>query len=173
MEATGELTDLSIAQLEELIEEQKDEHTRMVLTELLQRRRDLESLVQQQEAERPRRKRRGGIRTTSPKGRALDAAKSFSSDPDRVQVWQEAVQEATDDDGNVQLSGRIIQLAIGAYYAQRREEKRLNEAAQTTEQTEEVATSGQNQADEQAPVADLPEFQFEDDEFGDDWSPVA
>lgn len=171
MEASGELTDLSIAQLEELIEEQEDEHTRTVLTELLQRRRDLESLVQQQEAERPR-KRRGGIRTTSPKGRALDAARSFASDPDRVQVWQEAVQEATDDDGNVQLSGRIIQLAIGAYYAQRREEKRLNEA-QVAEQNEEAATSDQTPAEQEPVAAPLPEFQFEVDEFGDDWSPVA
>lgn len=173
-----ELNDLSIAQLEELIEEQDDDSTRQVLSELLQRRRDLENLVQQQEASRPRRKSRGGIRTTEPKGRALDAAQAFANDPERMQVWQEAVGEATDDDGNVQLTGRIIQLAIGAYYAQRREEKRLHEA-QPNNETRLHEPQPNDEAEVEATgdgmpvtVADdiLSHFDFDD---ADDWNPAA
>lgn len=177
-----ELNDLSIAQLEELIEEQDDDGTRGVLSELLQRRRDLENLVQQQEASRPRRKSRGGIRTTEPKGRALDAAQAFANDPERMQVWQEAVSEATDDDGNVQLTGRIIQLAIGAYYAQRREEKRLHESQPNNEtrlhepqpNDEEVQAEAEATGDDDmlVTVADdiLSNFDFDD---ADDWNPAA
>ena len=113
---------LSIAQIEDLIAEQDDEAQRMVLEHFLQRRQDIEQAIVDavHEVAEPLKKRTGGIRTSEPGELASGAAELFMEDDGKVSVWQEAIAEATDESGNVVLTGRIVQLAIGAYYAERR-----------------------------------------------------
>ena len=131
------MLNLGIAQIEELIAEQDDEAQRIVLQHFLQRRQDIEEAIRcgrlrvdaVHEVVEPL-KKMGGIRTSEPGELASSAADLFMEDDGRVGVWQEAISEATDEGGNVALTGRIVQLAIGAYYAERR-------AARKRDKTEE------------------------------------
>jgi hypothetical protein len=121
-EIDAAMLNLSIAQIEDLVAEQDDEAQRMVLQHFLQRRQDIEQAIVDavHEVAEPLKKRTGGIRTSEPGELASGAAALFMEDDGKVSVWQEAVAEATDESGSVVLTGRIVQLAIGAYYAERR-----------------------------------------------------
>jgi hypothetical protein len=121
-ELRGRCRGLSIEQLEELIEEQESDEMREVLVDVLQQRRDRQT----GEAPAPARKKRGrtALRAEQPRDIATNSADLFMQDEERAAAWREALVEATDENGNVALTGRIVQLAVGAYYAERRAQKR-------------------------------------------------
>lgn len=64
------------------------------------------------------------LRAAAPGDRAMRAADTFNSEPVKVEVWKEALAEATDPvTGEITLTGRIVQLGINAYFAQRKLDK--------------------------------------------------
>ena len=108
---------LSNDQLDELILNAESEDQRTALIAVRDQRADLErqieSLKQQQNSGSKR------LRAKAPTQRAVDAAATFMSDAERVIAWNDAIAEARQADGSVIVTGRIVQLTIGAYFAQR------------------------------------------------------
>lgn len=137
---------LSTGQLEELLDEFEDEDQRQVVADLLQQRQDHISAPVAEAA--PTKKRgRSGLRADQPKEVSNNAADLFMQDADRAATWNEALTEATDADGNVLMTGRIVQLAVGAYYAERRAKRRaqVKEAAP-------ISTESDTQAEVDVPL---------------------
>lgn len=135
---------LSNDQLDELIEQQtalaeSDPGAQRALDQLIAVR-DQRTALEQQLAEMQERERQRGnkrLRAKAPTQRAINAAASFMGDPERVAAWSEAVEDARQADGSIAVTGRIVQLTIGAYFAERNRDK----GAATTEEVKQVAVA--------------------------------
>lgn len=129
-------TALTNDQLDELIEaaQTPEQRERLVAirSERIHLQQQIEALKSQVSSKGSKR-----LRAKEPTQRAINAAASFMGDPDRVAAWAEAVEDAKQSDGSIAVTGRIVQLTIGAYFAERNRDK----AAATTEEIKQAAVA--------------------------------
>lgn len=131
------IADLTTEQLRSLVEEHGDDpETRAALEALIETKTELEAKEAEATARRTRKGKPRGLKNDEPTGRAITASETFMADPERVAVWDEAVRRATQPDGKVILSPKMIQLGVGAYYHRRSRDKREQQQADQGASTE-------------------------------------
>lgn len=125
---------LSNEQLRELAEQSTPDQQEAIEGLISQReslQAEVQSIREQTEAraQKANAKRRTG--PPRPRDRHLKAAEAFMQDDQRVSRWREVIDRATDGNGNVSLTPEIIQVAISAYYAQRKRDVDARAAAES------------------------------------------
>lgn len=165
-EIPADLSALSATQLEDLVSDYPEgDPLRVVLAEVLAQRRKAEASAAKktsggqptpkgQAPGTPTRTSKGRkLRAGEPGDRAMAAADTFNSEPAKVAVWREALSEATDPaTGEIMLTGRIVQLGINAYFAQRKIDDAAKKAA--AQQPPIVATTQPAAEDDEPQMTD-------------------
>lgn len=138
--AVPNVQELTDEQLEELISQQQESapEAANALQQLLDHRRSVQSEVEKlrEKASKSTGGRRAG--TTKPRERHEKAAVYFMQDQAKVDRWNGVVERAKNGSA-VEMTGEIIQIAIAAYYAQRKRDVAEAEAANAKSSTAQPA----------------------------------
>lgn len=145
------LEGLSVAQIEDLIEDQDTDEGKEALRALLDQRQKLDERLQKA----PKRGKRSGS-GRAPTDRHLAAVEHFNQDADKLARLKKALDEAVDENGEPILSVELIRIGIGAYYDQRKRDDEAKKAGVTTPVVPEPTEGDLAEAEAEA-IADLPD----------------